>query len=150
MPLRSAFRERFYANDCTPIILSAISYPTRLNSILRKTPCIGIVIMFKSHPEPISPALRGIIFTVLLVITGLFSAWLFSFGAAGVASAQDQRTPIPLVTLVPPTLVPPPPAATATPPMTQSALAHIKTNNKLVVGFLYNIGRFSTLTDIGT
>src|SRR5258708_14158003 len=36
------------------------------------------------------------------------------------------------------------------PPLTQSALAHIKTNNKLVVGFLYNIGRFSTLTDIGT
>src|SRR5260221_8028530 len=113
-------------------------------------PCIGIAIMFKSHPEPIPPALRGLIITVLLVTTGLFSAWLFSFGAAGVASAQDQRTPIPLVTLVPPTLVPPPPAATATPPLTQSALAHIKTNNKLVVGFLYNIGRFSTLTDIGS
>ncbi|HLY28108.1 MAG TPA: transporter substrate-binding domain-containing protein [Aggregatilineales bacterium] len=68
-------------------------------------------------------------------------------------SAQGKATPIPLVTLVPPTLVPTIQAPTATPTFTQSALAHIKSKTKKAqvrVGILYNIGRFSSLTDVGT
>ncbi len=69
--------------------------------------------------------------------------------------AQTERTPIPLVTLAPPTLVAPPPAPTATPLPSQSVIARIRarisTNNLpiLIVGIPYNIKPFATITDTG-
>jgi polar amino acid transport system substrate-binding protein len=91
-----------------------------------------------------STTLRTIIFTSLLLIAVVLAA------SSQPAEAQAQRTPIPLVTLVPPTLLPPAPTATATPPVTQSALARIKSSNTLVVGFLYNVNRFAEPTGTGS
>src|SRR3954447_14940854 len=73
------------------------------------------------------------------------------------ALAQSPRTPIPLVTLVPPTLVPPPPTATPPGPLTQSAIAQIKNRVDpsvdkrpvLIVGIPYNLNRFAVLKDTG-
>jgi ABC-type amino acid transport substrate-binding protein len=95
------------------------------------------------------PAFAGI-FVGLLVALPLLAV------ALPIASAQATRTPVPLVTLVPPTLVPPPPSPTATQPPTQSALARIKTrisaNNRptLIVGLPYNVERFASLTTTGS
>jgi polar amino acid transport system substrate-binding protein len=64
--------------------------------------------------------------------------------------AQTPRTPVPLVTLVPPTPLPPPPTATPRPPLIQSALARIKADPPhVVIGIPYNISRFATLTITG-
>jgi polar amino acid transport system substrate-binding protein len=91
----------------------------------------------------IGNALHILLFSLLI----LTAAFVVSSQYAG---AQAQRTPIPLVTLVPPTLLPPAPTATATPPLTQSALARIKSNNTLIVGFLYNVNLFALPTGTGS
>ena len=92
----------------------------------------------------IRTALHILLFSFLLLTIITFAM------SSQYAGAQAQRTPIPLVTLVPPTLLPPAPTATATPPLTQSALARIKSNNTLVVGFLYNVNRFALPTGTGS
>jgi polar amino acid transport system substrate-binding protein len=84
----------------------------------------------------LSALLIGLL-TILLVLTG------------AVATAQTERTPVPLVTLVPPTPLPPGPTPTARPLLTQSALVRIKTDQRLIVGIPYNVARFSTLTVTG-
>src|SRR5258708_18604914 len=88
--------------------------------------------------------IRKLLLTGSLIV--LVSLLIFSSRIALEVSAS---TPVPLITLVPPTLIPSPLPATRTPPPTQSALAGIKANNRLTVGILYNIGRFATLTDTG-
>jgi len=73
------------------------------------------------------------------------------------AFAQGNTTPIPLVSLVPPTLVPPPPTPTPLPPISRSALARIlarDTQNKpptpiVVVGMPFNLKGFVSITDTG-
>src|SRR5258706_5439164 len=92
----------------------------------------------------IRTALHILLFSFLLLTIITFAM------SSQYAGAQAQRTPIPLVTLVPPTLLPPAPTATATSPLTQSALARIKSNNPLVVGFLYNVNRFALPTGTGS
>jgi ABC-type amino acid transport substrate-binding protein len=95
------------------------------------------------------PALAG-------VFVGLLWVMLLLAGTLPIASAQATRTPVPLVTLVPPTLVPPPPSPTATQPPLQSALARVKArisaNNRptLIVGLPYNVERFASLTTTGS
>ncbi len=92
-----------------------------------------------------------------LVSISLLIALMVMAGALSVITitAQAPRTPVPMVTLVPPTLLPPPPTATPRPPITQSALARIKarvsTSQRptLIVGIPFNIKRFSSLTETG-
>src|SRR5258708_30504791 len=85
--------------------------------------------------------IRKLLLTGSLIV--LVSLLIFS---TRIALEVRASTPMPLITLVPPTLIPSPLPATPTPPPTQSALAGIKANNRLTVGILYNIGRFATLT----
>jgi len=86
------------------------------------------------------PALVGCVLIVVFLLAGLSSA---------VIAQQPERTPVPLVTLVPPTPLPPAPTATPQPMITQSALARIKANGYITVGIPYNIARFATLTTTG-
>src|SRR5450432_3463034 len=99
MRQRSIFLARSCANGCVPIIPSVILFLTPWNSILLKTLCIGIVIMFKSHPEKITQPTRRLVFAGVLFIVGLLATQMFWTGPRSVVSAQDQRTPVPLVTL---------------------------------------------------
>ncbi|MBX3084832.1 MAG: transporter substrate-binding domain-containing protein [Anaerolineae bacterium] len=91
---------------------------------------------------------------------GLVAAFMLiaAFALAGLppsAHAQGNNTPIPLVTIAPPTLVPPPPSPEPTALPADSALARIKnrvgSNNKptVIVGIPYNIMPFAHITDTG-
>jgi ABC-type amino acid transport substrate-binding protein len=92
----------------------------------------------------------------ILIFAGVLSLALLLAGLSTNISAQGERTPVPLFTLVPPTPLATPLPPTPPPPLTQSALARIKARvtsetdkPKLVVGIPYNIALFSTLTDTG-
>ncbi len=86
------------------------------------------------------PALTGCVLIVVFLLVDL----------SGIVIAQQPaRTPVPLVTLVPPTPLPPAPTGTTLPPITQSALARIKANGYITIGIPYNITRFATLTTTG-
>jgi polar amino acid transport system substrate-binding protein len=65
--------------------------------------------------------------------------------------AQGEQTPIPLVTLVPPTPLPPAPTATPIPPITRSAIARIleRDPKTLVVGIPYNLKPFASISETG-
>ncbi len=88
---------------------------------------------------------------LVLALSGLL-LFLLLAGAAMPAGAQGTPTPVPLVTLIPPTLLPPAPTPTPLPPLTQSALARIKARDPqtLIVGIPYNIKPFAFLTGTGT
>lgn len=82
----------------------------------------------------------------LLALIAVLLATLLLFTSIP-AAAQT-----PLTTLVPPTLFPTPIPATATPPVTISALANIRANKDqphLTIGILYNAKPFASLNDTG-
>jgi putative glutamine transport system substrate-binding protein len=86
----------------------------------------------------------------VLICMALAIVAILLTGLSSIVSAQGERTPVPLATLIPPTVVPPPPTATPIPPSPLSVLARFKDPKApLRVGILYNVGRFSTLTDTG-
>ena len=90
-----------------------------------------------------------------LVVSVMMIAMLALAALPSRTSAQGDTTPIPLVTLVPPTPLPPLPTATATALPSDSALARIKarvgSNGKanVIVGIPYNIAPFAHITDTG-
>ncbi|MBX3065634.1 MAG: transporter substrate-binding domain-containing protein [Anaerolineae bacterium] len=92
---------------------------------------------------------------IVVVLSFAFACLLILGSLPPSVSAQTDRTPIPLATLVAPTPLPPLPIPSATPLPSQSAVARIKArispNNKplLIVGIPYNIPPFAEITDTG-
>ncbi|HVO42041.1 MAG TPA: transporter substrate-binding domain-containing protein, partial [Aggregatilineales bacterium] len=106
--------------------------------------------MFKRNSKLGTPPQAIVVVVVLLVLMAL--------STMPGAYAQSSRTPVPLVTLVPPTPLPTPVPPTATPESVNSALLRIHNRESdpsfgnlstLIVGIAYNIPRFAEMDETG-
>jgi ABC-type amino acid transport substrate-binding protein len=109
------------------------------NSTLLNINCTGIITMRKLR--------ISIVFAACAALFAL--TWISLLASPTQLFAQGERTPIPLITLVPPTPLPSAEPPTAAPTFTRSAIEGIVKRGTLRIGIMYNIGRFATLSDTG-